>query len=582
MVQVRHDEGVANRIDPESCADVREGIGEALTGERIGQPLSRDSTLILGADVVPLAEGNTDGRDSASAQIIEKEIRGTIGADADRVKAIGLSATPFELHSLQRVWKVFQRLSPIYRGFNDFGGKPIDPSVRIQPPDSLSVTKAALQFRIPFLQKVNASAYSRSTSFQSWAKKIRYSGTWVQYRQDCVKAIRDLVMALIQNPGQQRDGGPAAVGICLRAINDNDHAERLLADLNLPSHLIEVVRFYGAGGQGMTVKQVIANRKRPDLPYLFMVTSKARMGDQFPSDVQYFIELSQKASDLNALLQGLVGRACGYGKNSLVILSDQNSRILDAYMASRGDYVMTPSRHSVVAGGLSGLEQRRQLTIERDPADPLLERFFQDLDRVVVLPTVPAGVAMKPGRAPVGGRRAPVLTLAEAHNIFDHVESAPFRESNLPHVLGEPELVRRGEQILIQDSAGNSVAASYLTDSAGGCRFNFRNDSYAGRGGIKGRGRGQRDSRDPTLNQAVLEPPIGLRKRDPITGGWTDNPAIPGEWVAVSITLPLRKPCLVSPNAVAGRVSLPGPLCVYDKHMTKRERAQRDARTSGQ
>jgi hypothetical protein len=66
-VQVHHDEGVANRIDPESCADTREGIGEALTGERIGQPLSRESTLIPGADVVPVTEGNTDGRDNASA-----------------------------------------------------------------------------------------------------------------------------------------------------------------------------------------------------------------------------------------------------------------------------------------------------------------------------------------------------------------------------------------------------------------------------------------------------------------------------------------------------------------------------------
>src|SRR5665811_2381922 len=72
MVQVHHDEGVANRIDPESCADAREGIGEALTGERIGQPLSRESTLILGADVVPLTEGNTDGRDSASAQTAQR------------------------------------------------------------------------------------------------------------------------------------------------------------------------------------------------------------------------------------------------------------------------------------------------------------------------------------------------------------------------------------------------------------------------------------------------------------------------------------------------------------------------------
>jgi hypothetical protein len=46
-VQVHHEEGVASRIDPELCADIREGTGEALIGERIGQPLSRESTLIL-------------------------------------------------------------------------------------------------------------------------------------------------------------------------------------------------------------------------------------------------------------------------------------------------------------------------------------------------------------------------------------------------------------------------------------------------------------------------------------------------------------------------------------------------------
>ena len=36
-MQVHHDESVANYIDPESCAVTREGLGEALTGERIGQ-----------------------------------------------------------------------------------------------------------------------------------------------------------------------------------------------------------------------------------------------------------------------------------------------------------------------------------------------------------------------------------------------------------------------------------------------------------------------------------------------------------------------------------------------------------------
>jgi hypothetical protein len=48
MVQVHHDEEVANRIGPGSCAAAREGIGEALTGDRTGQPLSRESTLLPG------------------------------------------------------------------------------------------------------------------------------------------------------------------------------------------------------------------------------------------------------------------------------------------------------------------------------------------------------------------------------------------------------------------------------------------------------------------------------------------------------------------------------------------------------
>jgi hypothetical protein len=45
-VQVPYDEGVAIHIGPESCAVAREGLGEALTGMRIGQPLSCESFLL--------------------------------------------------------------------------------------------------------------------------------------------------------------------------------------------------------------------------------------------------------------------------------------------------------------------------------------------------------------------------------------------------------------------------------------------------------------------------------------------------------------------------------------------------------
>ncbi|MGA8771632.1 MAG: hypothetical protein WB610_14830, partial [Rhodomicrobium sp.] len=67
-VQVRCDEGIANHIGPEPCAVVREDLGEASVGDCIGQPLSREIDVILGADAVRLAEGNTDGCATASAR----------------------------------------------------------------------------------------------------------------------------------------------------------------------------------------------------------------------------------------------------------------------------------------------------------------------------------------------------------------------------------------------------------------------------------------------------------------------------------------------------------------------------------
>jgi len=68
MVQVHHDEGVANHIGPEPCADVREDVGEASAGEGAGQPWSRERYFIPGADAVQVAEGNMVGRANASAR----------------------------------------------------------------------------------------------------------------------------------------------------------------------------------------------------------------------------------------------------------------------------------------------------------------------------------------------------------------------------------------------------------------------------------------------------------------------------------------------------------------------------------
>ena len=74
-VRVPYDEGVAIHIGPESCADGREAAREALTGVRVGQPLSGVRLLVRSADALQSAEGNTARRGNASAGRLRVVVR---------------------------------------------------------------------------------------------------------------------------------------------------------------------------------------------------------------------------------------------------------------------------------------------------------------------------------------------------------------------------------------------------------------------------------------------------------------------------------------------------------------------------
>ena len=59
MVKVRYDEGLTTHVGPESCVAAREGVREALTGERAGQAIERRNIALRGAHALLTAEGNT-------------------------------------------------------------------------------------------------------------------------------------------------------------------------------------------------------------------------------------------------------------------------------------------------------------------------------------------------------------------------------------------------------------------------------------------------------------------------------------------------------------------------------------------
>jgi hypothetical protein len=74
-VQVHRNEGVPIHIGPESCAGGGEAVCEALTGERVGQPLNRENDASRVPTFILWAEGNMSRRDSARAGSTRRGLR---------------------------------------------------------------------------------------------------------------------------------------------------------------------------------------------------------------------------------------------------------------------------------------------------------------------------------------------------------------------------------------------------------------------------------------------------------------------------------------------------------------------------
>ena len=70
-MKVHHDEGVANRIEPEPCGFVREGRSEASVGAH-RPAIEPRKALVLDADAVDRAEGDAGRRVTASALLVRR------------------------------------------------------------------------------------------------------------------------------------------------------------------------------------------------------------------------------------------------------------------------------------------------------------------------------------------------------------------------------------------------------------------------------------------------------------------------------------------------------------------------------
>ena len=517
-------------------------------------------------------DGTVTERDCVLLQLVKalrKQIKGMGRSEFPRF--VGTSATPYELGGIANVWQVHMQLGTNYRGFNWFNGRKIDPTVTIQPPRMSTFAEMAVPVGNTFLRSLRSDAYKHPKRFAQWAKRTGYSGSISTYRASAEKALRDLFIHLVKE-GQKQMGGP--VGVCVRLFPDNQLSQRVLTGLNLPSNLIENVIWFGDDNRGCNIRDAIRSRQHREKSFLVVVSAKARMGDAFPAQVRYFVDLTQRSTTQNALLQGLLGRACGYNKDTHVIMSDENTQSARS-IAVGVPYALTPSKNATMVGGRAGTREIAQVVLRRG-VDAGVDQWFADIEASIA-GVVPPGPTMKTARSHRGRYHA-IYSLPS----FKHVEAAmadPVRRQQLlPQVAPgiSVEVAKPGDQVtrVVKDRKSlqeKTRSLGFDTDANGHVRFTFRRLEQVARGGSMGRGRGQRDG---VSRADALEPQLGMEKVDnagrPITAATKS-----GAWRVAAVALPLRE--VVCAGGYSPHRPMPTAACVYDGLLTKQERQLRDS-----
>lgn len=529
------------------------------------------------SDRFVVVDGQVERRPCVLLQIFDR-IEAALGKDAPDRVFIGLSATPYELHDVEAVWKVKQYLTSAYSGFNYFGGKVIDEMAKVTPPRTVNFADFGREIRIPFLGDVSLTAYdARPSAFKRFARKIGFGGSQEEYRRRVEQTLRDAIMHMA------RKGSTRTTGICIRLINNNIRSHRLLERLALPATQIDVIEYFGPEHRGQSVKRAIRQRSRPDLPFLIAVTNRARMGDAFPRDVEWFLEFSYKAADLNALLQGLLGRACGYGKRSTVIMSDENAKLVEDYKRTQGDYIYTTSRHSTVVGPFRRGAPTSLIRLRRDLNDPVIRKYFERLDREVVDPNVFQGeptIRAKRRKGSQSYRTGPVLRIAQELGLFEYLERTEVRSRLFP-TYPDFRIARVEDEVQHARDPGRRLRYSIV--DGGDCRFTFRwLEGDGSHGGARSRGYGDRDATNRDKAGDTLEPQVNLIKVDPDTGSvindkrLSDSDKRPGNWRSAMVTFPLVAPVR---ELQAGELTYPVEHSPFAELMSTEERNRAGFRT---
>ncbi len=394
---------------------------------------------------------------------------------------VGLSATPFDTANLDNLWLVKQRLNNSYVGPNAFGGEPIDPTATTQPPRVLSFKEISSGKGLEWFEEMPylMGSTRRPSRATFKALKVAEDGTKSEMNPlEMRKKASDLLRLLLDGTlmkRQEKDKPEHPFGALVRIANNRRTTEDVLGAMGLdgPDSPYNVIRFYDSDGD---VKPLIWAKTRKDpRPYIVVTVGKGRMGDAFPGSTVMGVDLTHTATDANALLQGVFGRMCGYGKNNpLVVVSNSSKDLLVQYEDNLGateDFKL--SRHvkkSTLTRGRNQRESYFMITdemIDSDHENSPLRAFRSE----VIAYLEKQKSAQETTNAFVPRRDNQFVNLPEMmerHGIIEYIAENSMRLD--PELRTPARIVKVGEVSRYKQRDGSMAEIAYTLNEAGECK----------------------------------------------------------------------------------------------------------------
>lgn len=570
----------------------------------------------------PNGEAKTDkfGRQKFKGVVIKQimnDILDDLLSEEGKNMAIMVSATPFDTAEMAGTWTVRSYLSPNYIGYNCWAGSKIDETVWLRTPTLRSfsdVATACANDDINGLRNL-LGAGKKSADFKRGAKALHDALDFLTAnREDVADDVR------FERPdlsGRLDDMLAGAFGCCIRFVSNNSKTDTIIRETRLEERF-QVFRYYGGvlvdedRRQTLTAQEVLDRKwdRNDPRPPLFVVTNLARMGDNFPRMIEHFVDLAQTAGDMNALLQGLNGRACGESKFlSQVMLSDDSVQRLRDYVSTLGLAVHKGSSHSLVVGGSvsrgRGHKMIRVTTLGN--TDPLVARFFQLLNERIVWQRFSDDAGNRTVQTKLPAQPAPFYDINsilnevrddQGRDLIEYLSDPYVQQRVFPHMeymdIANPLVPTTRVKLLRKDrETGERVPKMMGYDHHNGkTKLSFRTRPTdkvdAGHYGLTDREQRDRDTSQQTdraVSSTGLEIQVNVLKRKSLRANAAEvmDPMAPGFPEAYMVTFPLTKEARPKtvvegrPTTIAKAEGWIAPLSIPEEVAMQQDAADRSA-----